>query len=453
MLTISRCHHCAHTVQMTVTETETTQSPATTMGRVRYLGIDLARFVAIAGMMAAHLVAIKALMPDTAEPEQSISIAVSLATNGTAAALFAVLGGVSIVFATRSKLRTGQRLQASLSIAVRGVVLLLLGVLLGFVDNGIIVILAFYGVAMILVAPLISLPSWLLASIATVLGLASGWVNIAVRRALGITMDGPHFTLEFLVSDPLVALRALFLTGEYPAVTWLTCLIVGILVGRLLTTATAQGNLGKTSARLAIIGAVIFVVAQLTSNWIIDNLRTFGVLKAGTVDEARMQLLHMGGSGAPASLHPLGQLIAVPHSGSVMDLIRTFGLSFAVIGLLVFLFDRESVRAITQPRRPGFGSKLLGAIRAAGAAPLTIYTLHILVSGLLQSPTFGSGSQLPSGSEIPWWAGGPAIYLLQLAGVIAIGAILSASGRRGPLEALLARIVSLVAPRRSSSQS
>ena len=58
-----------------------------------------------------------------------------LISNGAPAALFAVLGGVSIVFATRKQLSNGLTGKAMASVAVRGLVLIVLGVLLGFVDN------------------------------------------------------------------------------------------------------------------------------------------------------------------------------------------------------------------------------------------------------------------------------------------------------------------------------
>ncbi len=91
---------------------------------------------------------------------------------------------------------------------------------------------------------------------------------------------------------------------------------------------------------------------------------------------------------------------------------------------------------------PSLGARLLDVVRATGAAPLTIYTLHILVSGLVQHSFAGRhATPIESYADIAWWAAGPLAYLLQIAGALAIGAVLSATKRRGPLEALLARIV------------
>ncbi len=424
--------------------------------RVRYVGIDLARFIAIAGMMAAHLLAPLAMFPGVSDSDRELAMGTSLISNGAPAALFAVLGGVSIVFATRKQLSGGLVGKAMASVAVRGVVLIVLGVLLGFVDNNIIVILAYYGVAMILVAPLIKAKSWVLASLAAVLGLGFGWLNITLRRSLEVHMEGPHINVGFITSDPLGTLRAIFVTGEYPAITWVTYLLVGMLIGRALTSATARGALGRTAAKLAVIGGAVFVVSQLVSNWLLGKLIDFGVIEPQASQQmshteilqaAQTQLLQIGGSGAPPSPHIVSQLLAVPHSGSIMDLARTIALSALVIGLLVWLCDRERPQASASvATSPGLGARLLDTVRAAGAAPLTIYTTHIVVSGIIQGTFFRSAEQaggLPE-TGIPWWVMGPGALALQLAGVLAIGAVLSITKRRGPLETLLSKIVGFV---------
>ncbi len=423
---------------------------------MRYVGIDLARFIAIAGMMAAHLLAPLAMFPGVSDSDRELAMGTSLISNGAPAALFAVLGGVSIVFATRKQLSGGLVGKAMASVAVRGVVLIVLGVLLGFVDNNIIVILAYYGVAMILVAPLIKAKSWVLASLAAVLGLGFGWLNITLRRSLEVHMEGPHINVGFITSDPLGTLRAIFVTGEYPAITWVTYLLVGMLIGRALTSATARGALGRTAAKLAVIGGAVFVVAQLVSNWLLGKLIDFGVIEPQASQQmshteilqaAQTQLLQVGGSGAPPSPHIVSQLLAVPHSGSIMDLARTIALSALVIGLLVWLCDRERPQASASvATSPGLGARLLDTVRAAGAAPLTIYTTHIVVSGIIQGTFFRSAEQaggLPE-TGIPWWVMGPGALALQLAGVLAIGAVLSITKRRGPLETLLSKIVGFV---------
>lgn len=436
---------------MTLTGNQATTPALKPRPRVRYVGVDLARFIAIAGMMAAHLIAIKYTLPGSTDAERPYFEVMSLVTNGTAAALFAVLGGISIVFATGKLLRNGERWKATAAVAVRGVVLIVLGVLLGSIDNSIVVILAYYGVAMILVSPLVAVRSWVLGVIAGVLSLVFGWLNIHLRAALATPIEGPHTSLSFLIEDPGVGLRTLFVTGEYPAITWVTYLLVGMLLGRTLSGAAGQGVLGRTAAKLAALGAAMFVVAQLISNWVLENLIEVGILAPGvTLEAGMMHVLHFGGSGAPSSRNLFSQILATPHSGSIMDLVRTFGISFAVIGVLVFLCDRErpaipSVEAASMPTAaPGIGARLLDVVRATGAAPLTIYTLHIVVSGLLWFPYFGAGADPEGLANIPWWVVGNGAFALQIAGALAIGAVLSVTKKRGPLEALLSKIVGAV---------
>lgn len=57
-----------------------------------------------------------------------------------------------------------------------------------------------------------------------------------------------------------------------------------------------------------------------------------------TPDEQNALLL--GSSfGAPVSSDLWAQLLATPHSGSVIDVLYTVGSSLAIIGLMVLLFD------------------------------------------------------------------------------------------------------------------
>lgn len=425
----------------------TSHTPAPpTPGRVRYIGIDLARLTAIAGMMAAHLIGLKAMIPNTPDFEQAIAEATELVTSGTAAALFAVLGGLSMVFATRRFLRDGRTGAAIGSIAMRGAVLIVIGMLLGILDSDIVVVLAFYGLAMIVVAPLIAARGWVLATIATVLGLAGGVLNVHARRALEVYYEGKSVSFDLLFTDPITALRALLLTGEYPVITWAVYLLVGILIGRLFVAATARGGLGRIAARTAGIGAVIMLAAQLVSNWVLANLTLLDIRSRTATDQAELVefISHMT-YGSPAGPQPWLQLAAVPHTGSIGDLVRTIGLSLAVIGALVWLCDRESVRG----RKTG---RIVGVLRATGGAPLTVYTLHIIVSALLLTPFLRDPSVFTQGG-IAWWAAGPGAFALQFGGALVIGAVLSATGKRGPLEALLSKLVGLVVPARPRSSA
>ena len=421
-----------------------TRQPGPSGSGARFVGVDIARFLAIAGMMATHLIAINAMNPAASEFEQGAAQVAQTLTSGIAAPLFAVLGGLSSVFATRRLLRERRTGAAIGAVALRGVVLILVGLLLALVVSPVVVVLAYYGTAMILIAPLIAIRGPVLLAIAAVLGLAGGPLNAAARSGLGIVNEGGSVSFELLAADPVGALRALAVTGEYPAITWVVYLLAGMLIGRLLVAASGRGTLMRASVALAGIGAAAGAGAQLASGWVTAHLSVFGFAPIEGVDPEMFRTMLVAPTyGAPFSTDLWAQLVATPHSGSPMDLVRTIGISLAVIGLLVLLCDTGSRGAGSRGAGSrGPAARALDAVRSTGAAPLTIYALHIVVTGLVLTPLFEDPSLLESG--IPWWAAGTTAFALQLGGALVIGAILSATGRRGPLEAATSGIVRLV---------
>lgn len=402
-----------------------TASPAPTRtARARYIGVDLARFLAVAGMMAAHLVAVNASNPTASAFEQQAAEIAKNVTSGTAAALFAVLGGLSAVFASRRALAEGRTGAAIGSVAIRGVLLMIIGFALGYFEGNIVVVLAYYGVAMLIAAPFVAARGWVLGVVAAVLGLVVGPLNVLARQALGVVSEAGSPSFASLVEQPIETLRGLLLTGTYPAATWVVYLLVGMLIGRALITATAKGKLVRVSFVLAAAGTAIAIAASSVSAWVVANLSLFGVSAPEGFDSAMFTQFVAGEQfGAPFSSEPWAQLIAAPHSGSAADLLRTIGIAAAVIGLLVALFDRTG-------RAPG---PVLNVFRSAGAAPLTIYTLHIIASSMLAAPLLAQ-TEITS---LPWWYAGLGIWALQLGGALLVGAALAAIHRRGPLEALL----------------
>ncbi|PRI10983.1 heparan-alpha-glucosaminide N-acetyltransferase domain-containing protein [Leucobacter massiliensis] len=418
-----------------MTSAETAEQP---LERSRFVGVDLARLLAIAGMMAAHLITIVTWDPFAPESALSVAAVTDTLTDGIAAPLFAVLGGLSAVFATRRLHPERHAGPAITAVAVRGALILLLGLWLGMLDDPFVVVLAYYGAAMLLVAPLIAARGWLIAAIAVVLGLAGGPLNAAVRAALDIDgFEGRAVSFATFGADWTEAIRALLLTGIYPAITWAVYLLAGVLAGRALVAAGRSGTLTRLATGLAVAGAVLAATAQLSSNLVRANPVSYGYNPAGPIGP---EAFAESGSGAPLSTELWAQLLATPHSGSPVDIARTVGIALAVIGLLVLLCDRDMTpRGARVPR-------LLDVLRSTGAAPLTIYALHIWVTAWSLGPVLRDQSLL-TGDTLPWWAFGPDAFALQLAVAIAIGAVLSFTGRRGPLEALLSDTVALAVGR------
>lgn len=438
--------HTAEPVPATTSTSPTTSSVAGAAAgasrgnRVRYVGVDLARFLAIAGMMATHLVAIGAGMPGLSAVDQQAAQIATVLTLGIAAPLFAVLGGLSTVFATRRLLADGRTGTAMASVALRGAILVVLGLLLGFVPSPIVIVLVYYGVAMMLIAPLVAARSWVLASLALVLGVVGGPLNAFVRGALGVVEEAGSPSFMSLIAQPVETLRGLLLTGAYPAITWVVYLLVGMLFARALVAATERDTLARTAGVVAGVGVAVAVAASLVSTWVVTHLDVFGVQPPEGFPQAEYLAFLTGQHfGAPASAELWSQLIAAPHSGSPLDIVRTAGIALAVIGVLVAIFDTSRVLA----QAPRSHSRLTEVIRAAGAAPLTIYTAHVLATaGVWLSTLLSSDGEL---AALPWWVVGVGAFAVQLAGVLVIGAILAATGRRGPLEALTSGTVKKLA--------
>jgi hypothetical protein len=99
--------------------------------------------------------------------------------------------------------------------------------------------------------------------------------------------------------------------------------------------------------------------------------------------------------------------VDAPHSGSPLDLAATTGSTLAVLGGMLLL---------AQWARP-----LVQVLAALGAAPLTIYTLHVVALAIYA----GSGPD-----DTALWLGHVLVATL-------VGIGLRAAGWRGPLEAVV----------------
>lgn len=408
--------------------------------RSRFFGVDLARFVALIGMMATHLLAANEYIPGASEFDQGVAAVAVTLTTGISAAVFAVLGGLSMVFASRRLVQQGRIGAAIWAGIIRGALLIIIGMLLGLLLSPVVVILAYYGVAMILVSPLIAAPSWVLGTVAAVVGVVSGPVNTIVRGTLEVVNEGGSVTFESW-QQPLETIRALFLTGTYPAITWAVFLLAGMLLGRALVRADQRGSLRAVAGRMALAAVGVATLATVISEWAKTAL---AVAPEGVDPELFRSGLGMAGFGAPISTEPWMQLIATPHSGTVAEFVQTIAIAAALIGTLVWIFDRG--------RPLGVISSLF---RTLGAAPLTMYVTHIVLTAL----TLGTASVAlmevtdPAQLVYPWWAASLSAFAMQLAVILLIGTIIKATGRKGPLEALLSGTVKLATRQKTAPHS
>lgn len=392
----------------------TTESPraANVVSTLRFDGIDLARFLAIAGMIVTHVV-----LP--VEPHSLAAWA-----NGNASTLFAVLAGVSAILSTRRHLAVGAIGAARVSLLTRALLLIGVGFALAPLQQPAVIVLVYLGAALAFVVPFLRVRTWIVATAAAVLAVAVPPINVAVRAALGVVNEGGSLGITDLGNDPGMALRSLFLTGMYPVGTWVVYLLVGMIAARVLVRAADSGRLTALAWRMAALGAAIAIAASAAGTVLYQavvrpalepGLQLDALPSGITVDD----ILRVSGYGSPAG-YP-GLLLDSAHTGSLLDLTRGVGIALAVIGACLLLCTVPRVNALLRP------------VRAAGAAPFTAYTLHILSLALISSAL---NTLSETTDALPWWAFGWGAAGLQLGALIALGIVLALLRRRGPLEAL-----------------
>jgi len=280
----------------------------------RLHGIDVARGLAVLGMMAAHVGAHRDF--DFASPETWLGIA-----DGRSSILFATVAGVSIALMSgRSTPVQGDELvRVRLRILVRAVVIFALGGLLIMLATRVGIILEFYAVMFALSLPFLRLPAGRLFELAGMFAVLAPLIDLLLVDAL---RGAPRVS----------AIVQLVVTGQYPVLIWLAFLFTGLGIGRLdLTSPRVRRRLVLVGAGLAVVGYGLGVaLARVLS-------RLEGAEAVFTVE---------------------------PHSGSVFEVIGSGGFAMAVIGLCLMAADRA--------RHPLF------PLEATGAMALTVYSLHIV---------------------------------------------------------------------------
>ncbi|MET0999859.1 MAG: heparan-alpha-glucosaminide N-acetyltransferase domain-containing protein, partial [Marmoricola sp.] len=366
----------------------------------RVVGVDIARFVALAGMMATHI------LPAFEDGSADLTLSQSLA-GGRASALFAVLAGASLALTTgrTTPVRGREFVAAAAGVAVRAVLIAAIGLALGGFDSGIAVILGYYGVLFLLGIPFLVLRTpWLLV-------LAAGWLVLGpvVAHLVRPRLPPPGFdaspSFEAL-GEPARLLGELTFTGHYPAMPWLAYLLVGMAIGRTDLTRW------RTSAILASAGAVMVAVAVLVSDALVARPGVRAqLLESAGPPEFLDRMLVRGFPGTTPTDTWWWLAVRAPHTATPFDLAQTIGSALLVIALcLVIGRLLPSVSAVV------FG---------AGAMTLTLYTAHVLLRVQL------------------WDDDTPSTYVGHLGAALAIGVVFALTQTRGPVEALVGGVSNL----------
>lgn len=373
-----------------------TAEAATTARDRRLVGVDVARTVALLGMIATHVL-------DGRTASGDLTLTQELA-GGRASALFAVLAGVSLALVSGgSEPRHGRALRRTmLGVAARAVLVAGLGLALGGLDTGLAIILTYYGVLFLLALPFLGLRAPVLAA------LAVGWVVVMpvvshlVRPELpDRNYDSPDFSR---LSEPGPLLADLILSGYYPALPWMAYLLVGLALGRI----DLRGR--RVPGRLVVGGLCLAVLATATSRLCTALPEVRAALQPQRVltNDQLLAILADSQHGSTPTGGPWQWLLVVsPHSATPFDLAQTIGSALVVLGLALAL-------AAVLPRP---GRTVLVLLAGAGTIPLTLYTLHVVMR-----------------TSAVWPAEEPDTFGWHVAVVLGVGAVFALLGRRGPLE-------------------
>jgi uncharacterized membrane protein len=373
----------------------------------RIVGVDLARGVALLTMAATHLLVVR----NAADGSLTV---VGWLFAGRASALFAVLAGVSMALVTGGTTPvTGPvRRQARVAIAVRAVLIALLGLALASTRTPVIVILAYYGLLFLCGLPFLGLRSRALVWWATGWAVLSPVVSALLRSVVDPRTRG-QVGFAKLADDPLRAVTELLLTGTYPVLTWTTYLLAGLAVGRMALRET------RTAVRLVVTGVSLAAAAWGTS----ALLLALGAAPTLTSPEDRARgatWLTLLDSEAGGVLPPRSEalLLAVPHSGTTFDLVGTTGSALACLGLCLLAVRVPWLRVLSHP------------VAAAGTMTLTLYTAHVLVI----AQDWGRG-------DSAWF------YVVHVAVALLVATVWLRFARRGPMEEAVHRVSRTVARR------
>lgn len=392
---------------MTRLDTAAEATPVWTASR-RIVGVDIARCLALIGMMATHI------LPGVDPDGQGIPLVQQIA-GGRSAALFATLAGVSLALVTGRAVRLSGRLLASARAGVlaRAGVIAVIGLVLGSFDSGVAVILVYYAVLFALAVPFLGLGWRPLAA------LALGWaiVGPVLSHLLRREMAPPAYqaaSLERLFADPVGLGADLLLTGVYPSALWMAYLFAGMAVGRLALDQV------RVAVGLTAVGATLAVAAWGTS-WLL-------LYRGGGYEElertlppdsviARLPLdvsLEHGFYGTTPTTSWWWLAVSAPHSTTTFDLLHTIGTSLLVLGLAL-LVGRLAPR-------------VLGVVFAAGGMTLTLYSAHVFALAAELGPDRG-----------------PALYAGHVVAALVIGALWRSTLGSGPLERVTANAAAAAA--------
>jgi len=434
----------------------------------RIRGVDLARGLAMLGMLAAHV----SMAPDLVPTDPSTWAGV---VHGRSSILFATLAGVSVALMTgRTTPPSGDDLvRARLRLLVRAVCLFVVGGAVQLLNTPVAVILEYYAVLLVLCVPLLRVRSrWLF--------VAAGSVALVVPSLLVA-----HRSLTGVVpwlSGGGGELGQLALNGFYPVVVWAAFVLAGLGVGRLdLGAVRVRLWLVVAGTGLAVLGyggswaaTQVFPSVDPASAYARSSSDGSGSTASGAPSSSApyqdpeyakgdaVDLTGFGcidyrdgtyycaspdssspitpesaadwgvgggdGGGGPVwSLPTADQLLGTSaHSGTTPAVLGSGGVVLAVLGVCLVVSEALG------RRRLGW---VVAPVVAIGAMSLTVYSAHLVALAVTTQVSGAYSSDYTA--EPSWLAGGGWLYLAFAGAALLLCPLWLRLLGRGPLERLL----------------
>lgn len=288
-------------------------------------GVDVARAVAILGMVTVHV----GPLPIT---EDGLAAFLYGSWHGKASVLFVLVAGIGVTLLGRRG--TAREVRARL--VWRAVWLFPLGLWLQALDHPVAVILQYYALYFLLVAPFVTRRD------RTLLGWAAALVAVGGTAVLVTTVVVPQWVVPLRGDSPTGVLGDVVLFGYYPAVTWLVPMLWGVWLGR------RRLDRPGLQVRLVVGGSLVLAATVALSRFLASATGT-------AVD--------VGGWGHVLSV--------AAHSDMPLAVLGATGFATAVLGAALWATARV-------PR-------LLAPLAASGRLALTVYVGHLLVFHLVPS--------------------------------------------------------------------
>ncbi|MFF0903393.1 UNVERIFIED_CONTAM: heparan-alpha-glucosaminide N-acetyltransferase domain-containing protein [Kocuria sp. CPCC 205316] len=322
----------------------------------RLVGIDAARGLALIGLISVHI------LPDhddaTDEPTWSYLI-----FSGDSAALFALLAGVGLSLTSGGRHpHDGATMTADrIGLAVRAALIAVVGLGIGALmpadapaDN----ILIYYGVFFLLAVPFLHAGPNVLFGCAAVFCLTGPLLMQGLADALPESSSSNPMFAD-LVGEPAGTISQLLLTGTYPALPYMTYLLVGMGLGRL--------NLRQQEVqlRLLVVGLGVAIFARAASSFL---LHAFGgyqrLLDASSMGEEELAEALVWGPDSLPTETVWWLAIATPHTNTPLAIAASLGVGLAVLGALLLIARKTETWLLP--------------LAAMGAMTLTLYTAHLV---------------------------------------------------------------------------